>query len=484
MRRTSAALRAPHLVRSCALLALVLGGAARAEPVTYTGFTITDGQLGGWKFHNARIYLTFRSDTTNVAFMQFPDGFGGFADTYVNQVGSAAVTIVEGTRTVRARLAPNQILIASDLGDSSFLPHIGGRGIGFSSLTATGLEASYPLGVEDGTIDWGDISDPGIAGPALATLSTDLQHSTAFSGRAWACVAFPNDCVAPNALQTDRGALTLETPFAYAPAPSISSGADSLSAGFFVVDVGGARRGPPRLPIAREKGRIAYHAYTVSNVTLGHHHFSAAQVYLSFEGATSKVQPFNNGPSSHGYYNAEGRARVTIVSGKQVVSAEFEPGEIYVYYDVGASAVGFGSRKGGPGYPLALTANLDFNDLVGGTTVGAVADLTREPLDAALYTTATAGLATDLTNATALSGAANSCASLEFLTSACANLTPVPLRTSAGHFLLEEPYTEDERANQVAGPYSINWGVFWSQPGEGRDCDDRDRDDDDDGSDD
>jgi hypothetical protein len=37
-----------------------------AKPVTYTGFTITDGKLGSWSFHNARVYLTFQGDTNNV----------------------------------------------------------------------------------------------------------------------------------------------------------------------------------------------------------------------------------------------------------------------------------------------------------------------------------------------------------------------------------------------------------------------------------
>ena len=50
-----------------AALALVLGSScAVAAPITYTGFLITDGQLGKWSFHNARVILTFESDTTYV----------------------------------------------------------------------------------------------------------------------------------------------------------------------------------------------------------------------------------------------------------------------------------------------------------------------------------------------------------------------------------------------------------------------------------
>ena len=56
-------------------ISLVVVCAAMAEPVTYTGFTITDGKLGNWSFHNARVYLTFKSDTKNVQFMLPLDPF-------------------------------------------------------------------------------------------------------------------------------------------------------------------------------------------------------------------------------------------------------------------------------------------------------------------------------------------------------------------------------------------------------------------------
>jgi hypothetical protein len=48
------------------LVTVVLASAALAEPIKYTAFTITDGQLGSWAFHNARVILTFVSDTNNV----------------------------------------------------------------------------------------------------------------------------------------------------------------------------------------------------------------------------------------------------------------------------------------------------------------------------------------------------------------------------------------------------------------------------------
>jgi hypothetical protein len=466
-----------------ALSAVLLASAAGAAPVTYSGFTITDGQLGTWAFHNARVYLTFHGDTNNVQFIQPPDPFnpGGSIDAYVNTVGTASVTIISGRKRVHATFAPNQILISLDLGNTGD-PHVGGRGVGFSSFTSTGIEPAYPLGIEDGTIDWGDITPPGVASPALAALSTDLQHSTVYSGRGWSCVGFPDTCTAPNALQTDRGALLLYTPYSYgAPA---GGGNDSLTAGFFIVEVGKKEHdhdgydeddldddnGVPELQSRgfRCKSPITYYGYTIADVILGHHHYPAAQVYLTYDAETSAVVPFNADPSFYGFINEGGNARVTVVSGRHVVSADFAPGQIYVYYDVGGASVGFGSGAGGTGYPLSITANADYNGLVENSLVGAVTDLTVTPAHAASYSAETATLATDLTNATLLAGAASSCIAFDPATSACSNFTPAPLHTSRGPFLMFEPYTDDETANLVPGPYSINWGLFWSELGSRR----------------
>jgi hypothetical protein len=417
------------------------------------------------------VYLTFQSDTDNVQLLQEPDPFGGTVDIALNQTGKASVTIVSGGRAVRANFAPNQIFVSLDLGNTGDV-HVGGRGVGFGSFTSYGIEPSYPLGVEDGTIDWGDILDPGVASPELSNLSTDLMHTTAFSGRAWVCVGFSNPCTAPNALHTDHGDLYLYNPYSLGAFASSTDGNDSLSAGFFMADVGqpGAAEITPALFTrhgARSANPITYYGYVISDVTLGRYSFSAAQVYLSFDADTSTAVPFSDG-SSHGFMNATGSAHVTVISGHRVVSADLAPGQIYVYYDVGTASVGFGSTAGGRGYPLSLTSNHDYNGLVENSSVGAVAGLMLVPADAALYSPETASLATDLTNATTLSGAASSCVALDPVTSVCSNLTPIALQTNRGAFYLSEPYTDDETANQVPGPYSINWGVFWSELGRAR----------------
>ncbi|HMK71705.1 MAG TPA: hypothetical protein VK454_00115 [Myxococcaceae bacterium] len=466
-----------------AVVAVLWAAAVGAAPVTYTGFTIADGQLGSWSFHNARVYLTFQGDTKDVQFIQPlidpTNPSFGTVDAWALQTGVASVTIFSGGKRVHATFAPNQILVTSDLGDTSDTPHFGARGMGFSSISPTGaLEPAYPLGIEDGTVDWGDIPENGgLESPDLDSLSTDLQETVALSGRAWSCVGFPNGCTAPYPLHTNRGDLVLSSPY------MTSDGFDSLAAGFFIVDVGDRCHpaSPPRLKRheSRRRHPITYYGYLVSDVTLGTTPYYAAQVYLSYESDVSSVVPFNNGPGSHGFINAAGRAHLTLVTGGKVISADFAPGQIYVFYDVGTASVGFGSTAGGRAYPLSITANTDKHGLVENSSVGAVADLTTTPANANLYTAATATLVTDLTNETTLSGGASSCVAFDPITSVCSDFTTVGLQTNRGPFYLPELYYDDESAFGIASPYTISWGLFWSELGGGHGHDDDGRDDDD-----
>ena len=158
---------------------------------------------------------------------------------------------------------------------------------------------------------------------------------------------------------------------------------------------------------------------------------------------------------------------MTVTSGGHAVSASLRTGQVYVYWDIDKASVGFGSTAGGRGYPLSITANQDSfsNGLVENSSVGAVADLTLAPAESTFYTAETPTLATDLTNETALSGAASSCVAFDPVTSACSNFTPVALQTNLGPLYLFEPYTDDQTLNGIAGPFSINSGVFWSELG-------------------
>lgn len=196
------------------LVAAMATVAANAEPITYTGFTIADGKIGTWEFHNARVYLKFESDTKNVQLLQLSvPGFDTPAAVAYNATGVARITIFADGKRVHATFAPNQIFVSADLGDA---PGGSPRGIGFGSLWPSGPNPTYPLGIQDGMIDAGDAIENG--GPAsalsdeLAAQSPDLMHPTTFSGRAWICTDFlsPRDCPIPtDPLKTDRGDLFL-----------------------------------------------------------------------------------------------------------------------------------------------------------------------------------------------------------------------------------------------------------------------------------
>lgn len=493
----ASSLRASFL---CAVAVLLLASAASAARITYTGFTITDGQLGSWKFHNAQVYLSFETDTSNVQLTQIQNVNVAYVGPFPAQqlctgpasaIGTARVSIISGEKSVRATFAPNQLFVSLDLDNG---------GVGFGSCGPNGFEPAYPLGIQDGTIDGAtaNFGLPGADGQNLSAdlsfLSTDLMHDTGFSGRAWVCVGFPDRaCPAPTqALRTNKGDLYLFQPYSL---PSV----DTLSAGFFWAVVGGeddsmsaasdSEEGDsaPAVAVAEstETRRITYTGFVISDVEIGGQLYLGAQVYLSFEADAATAVPFPNikcGALPNGvcgYINEHGKARVKVISGGRTVTARFEPHQLYVYFDIANSSVGFGSYAGGRGYPLSMTKNdLDaqrlpcgFGDgctLTENSLVGAVADIIATG-DAANYSAETATLSSDLKSDTTLSGAASSCVSFDPTTSVCSNLTPIALQTTdQGSFLLFEPYTDDDSTTQVPQPFSVNWGVFWAERGSTR----------------
>jgi hypothetical protein len=123
-----------------AFIACFAASAAHADPVTYIGFTITDGKIGSWQFHNARVLLTFQSDTSNVQFVQPPD-FCPTAtdpnpptsDVYFNGIGDASVTVSTEGKVVHAKLKPNQIFVSADQGETAKAPQLGARGMAQSA---------------------------------------------------------------------------------------------------------------------------------------------------------------------------------------------------------------------------------------------------------------------------------------------------------------------------------------------------------------
>ncbi|MBV9726527.1 MAG: hypothetical protein JO299_15310 [Gammaproteobacteria bacterium] len=449
---------------------------ALGEPITYTALTITDGKLGSWEFHNARVYLTLESDSSHAqTFTPYPT-----TDVVVsiNSFGKAYITVTTPEKTVRARFDDGQIFVAVDRGRLALQPYTGGRGIGFGSFPpGGGFEPAYPLGIEDGTIDWGDAAEdspPNNPSPELASLSLDLTRPTAFSGRGFVCVGFPDrTCPAPGyALKTNLGDLYLYQPY--------SDHFDVLTGGIFTAAASNDHEdgsAPGRAyPVGQRsmtddgehEHPITYHGTLVSDVKVGGHYFSHALIELSFDADTSTAHPYTDGSSS-GTVNEVGHARFRVSSGPHKLEGTFAKGQIYVFFDSANVSVGFGSKLGGRGYPLALTHHEDFDGLVEFSLMTAVWNFLYTPGSAAFYTPETATLVTwsggapgsgtasySLTTPTLLSGGASSCVAFDASTSNCSNLNPLPLQTSAGNFELFEPYT-------AGNTYTINWGLFWAE---------------------
>src|ERR1700686_260639 len=188
----------------CAVMTVVFASAAHAAPITYTGFKITDGQLGSWKFHSARVVLTFESDTSYVQTLTIEQ-------TNIiayNPTGIARITIIDGHKTVKAVFNPDQIFVSYDMTNG---------GVGFGSFAPDGsFQPAYPLGVSGGTAQ-GPAAvgfDLGAGAEELA-LSADLMHDTGVSGRGWVCVSFPDPtCPAPAVpFVTNKGPLFLFQPY-------------------------------------------------------------------------------------------------------------------------------------------------------------------------------------------------------------------------------------------------------------------------------
>src|SRR5262249_16405306 len=138
---------------------------AAAAPVTYTGFTITDGQIGNWTFHNARVVLRFDGDTNDVQLVQFPDP--------LDPTTTAQVAIT-GTGT-------DSVPTHQSIGFGSYA---GGRGYPFS-LTQN---HDNPGLVENSALEaLGDPAANGDTGnytPGVPGLATDLTNPTVLSAGA------------------------------------------------------------------------------------------------------------------------------------------------------------------------------------------------------------------------------------------------------------------------------------------------------------
>jgi len=216
--------RVSKLALAFALLGLALGR-VDAAPAVYSAFVVTDGQLGSWPFTRAMVVVRLKGDTRNT----MTTSQGG-STVYVNDVGSATVTISQGDKTVTAHLDPSQIFARLDAADgvvgfgstiSPFYP------ISMSCLyVPTGCDLASVVGeagavfpssqISEAVADvLGDPADSAYYSAALnAETTDDLRGPAHLGGHVIACINFNFNmlfagCPAtlPPPITTDQGKL-------------------------------------------------------------------------------------------------------------------------------------------------------------------------------------------------------------------------------------------------------------------------------------
>jgi hypothetical protein len=440
------------------------------EPITYTGFIITDGQLGSWQFHNARVVLTFKSDTEFIQAID-PSCVMGQHVVY-NPTGVATITIADHERVVTARFDRNQIFVSFDqdaggVGFGSFAP--GPPFVNATCANAAGLTPTYPLGLHHGTMDDAGCSNCTATTPNQNAFPSNLQGVVGFSGKAYTCDGVPQNtvCQPPAwALKTDHGDLYLAEP--YQEQDIFWGELLSLNGGFFFQEPGHSGSPLPASVLAPSgsvpTGSITYHMFLVSDVSLNGQLYQNASVHLTLRSDIAHVTPLPNG-NQYASMNSSGVARVDIKAAGRTVSAEFAPGQIYAYFDPTAGA-GFGSQSGGQAYPAVLAPTFIHVDT---EVFAAVADILIGAASnyhgpASYYSGPTYDLAntTDLKQETLLADYVTSCTDFNFVTGQCDNLpSSRRLITDKGDFYLYEVYDSQSQLFSDLKS-SNNWGVFWT----------------------
>jgi hypothetical protein len=200
-------------------------GPVAANPVTYTGFVVTDVSLNGAFYHNASVQLTFAGDTSNLQWFAQTGPNGASGSGWQITQGCTSVLVTSGSVSIQAQFAPGQIIVSYDWYNG---------GAGFSSLVGSDhhLEPAYPLGLDGGAI----------------TSLPDLQTTGSWTGHAWSCIGFPpspgygtGSCADPTAypLQTDHGPFVIYMPYFMTNATGTinNNSTAAVNAGLFSVSV-------------------------------------------------------------------------------------------------------------------------------------------------------------------------------------------------------------------------------------------------------
>jgi len=429
-----------------AVITSALVSAVSAQPIKYTGFTITDGQLGSWAFHNARVILTFMSDTNNVrSNVAFPPTD---VTANLNIRGRAAIKIVGDDKTVDATFDPNQIFISADqpndgIGFGSCSPNCFGL-LSVPPVLPSVFQPVYPFGISQ-------FDD-----------SIDLAHDIGGTGRSFSCIdfgmpdsAYNSLCPSPSlALKTNKGDLYL-----YQMYQELNDSGEfkSSNAGFFFADTSWSESTLPYTVFAPSSqiptSSITYNLFFVSDVSIGAQSFSNAKINLSFTSHISRVQPLA-GAGPNAYVNNSGIARVVITKGSQTISAKFAPGQLYVFFNPNTATVGFGSYSPDGSRQLAYPIILGPHFGSSPQLLEDVSDIITNPNDAGLYSPEAQAVAqvTDLKHPTLLADYVSSCTAFTFDPAfgvICSpQAQPAGLMTDKG--LLYTPGS------------AFGWGVFWS----------------------
>jgi len=216
------------LAIACSLASVDATAQAVAQSVKYTGLVYTDVSLGGERYHNAQVRITFVGSTGDVQDFTTPDGSVSGQQIFK---GHAAVSIKSGRREVTAKFFPNQVSVSADLTNG---------GVGFGAYLGPGQTnyvPAYPLAFDSGTVNFN-----------LGSLT--LRGSGDYSGHAWSCITFPvtpynggnGHCADPSSspLKTDKGDFVIRQPYnAFNPDGTLYDDYDgSINIGIFTVVVG------------------------------------------------------------------------------------------------------------------------------------------------------------------------------------------------------------------------------------------------------
>ncbi len=433
-----------------AVLLLILPVLASASPVTYTAYTVTDGTLGTWKFTDAEVWIVMETDTVDI---QTICNFGGTGvNAYYNSTGTTQVIISTPTATVRATVSPGQLAATMDKGrDPGCALNLETRGVGFgmfSPLLPNGPYPTYPVGINWGTV-WETSSN-----------AADLSAEWIGSGGSWTCVDFPTgSCPAATVpIRTSHGNLFLSQK-AYSPGTGATNlgGTFTIKAGHIAADVGPAWTKTALQVAATLKPTpvhaIAYTGSTVNDFSLNGQLLIGAQLELRFVADPSTAHSFAD-PLGAGTMVDKGIAEFTLRDRTSVYRGTIAAGEVFVYFDAQNFAAGFGSTKAGRGYPLALTPQGSW-----GNVLDRVLLLYQGYVDPAIYSlvywTGTPGASTPyyrISLPTAFSAPTFSCPNMQTFagTLTCNPLLPGPvaLDTSAGPLIVYQHYN-------TSSPYPI-----------------------------